>query len=66
MIGYKGDTLVQVLRKKIKTSEDDGPKEERLKMNSSKSVTLIRMELILLKCFISLPLVLDIYQQESV
>lgn len=29
MIGYKGDTLVQVLRKKIKTSEDDRPKEER-------------------------------------
>lgn len=29
MIGYKGDTLVQVLRKKVETSEDDRPKEER-------------------------------------
>lgn len=29
MIGYKGDTLVQVLRKKIETYEDDRPKEER-------------------------------------
>lgn len=29
MIGYKGDTLVQVLRKRVKTFEDDKPKEER-------------------------------------
>lgn len=29
MIGYKGDTLVQVLRKKVETYEDDRPKEER-------------------------------------
>lgn len=29
MIGYKGDTLVQVLRKRVETFEDDRPKEER-------------------------------------
>lgn len=29
MIGYKGDTLVQVLRKKVETYEDDKLKEER-------------------------------------
>lgn len=29
MIGYKGDTLVQVLRKKVETYEDNRPKEER-------------------------------------
>lgn len=29
MMGYKGDTLVQVLRKKVETYEDDRPKEER-------------------------------------
>ena len=28
MIGYKGDTLVQVLRKRVKTFEDDTPQEE--------------------------------------